>query len=179
MKNLNGQGKTVILVAHDENIKRKEIRFLTMKIRNNKIFILIVSIFVFVNIMWFFSTRIKYHQFTKNIPKNEYGYTILNKDGYTYGVKKPNYMELTGNLYISKNNSSESIIIWPLFTGGFEYGLILGDKKNNMSYEIYVDDNMNPLEKDNPQYLKLINDNAVEVNELYKRARNMWALYNR
>ena len=147
-----------------------------MKIKKKKILIFIIFIFVTLNISWFSITSIKYKRFTDVVPKNEHGVYALYKDGYSYSVKKPDYLHYTGNLSIVNNESGYNLILWPLLSGKYEYGLIIVD--NEMGYEIYVDENMKPIDKDDLFYAQLIEENKAAIEEIFSKANEMWNLKN-
>lgn len=145
-----------------------------MKLKSKKIFISIICILVILNISWFLITSIKYKKFIDAVPKDEHGVYALYKDGYSYGVKKPNYLQYTGNLSIVNNETGYNLIIWPLLLGEYEYGLIIVD--NEMGYEIYVDENMKLIDNDNLFYSQLIEENQVAIEEIFSKANEMWNL---
>lgn len=145
-----------------------------MKIKNKKILIFIILIFVVLNISWFSITNIKYKRFTDAVPKNEHDVYALYKDGYSYGVKKPDYLHYTGNLSIVNNKTSCNLIIWPLLSGQYKYGLIIVD--NEMGYEIYVDENMKPIDKEDLFSAQLIEENEAAIEEIFSKANEMWNL---
>ncbi|WP_138203003.1 hypothetical protein [Haloimpatiens lingqiaonensis] len=147
------------------------------RINGKKIILFIIAIFAALNISWFLITTIKYNKFVKAVPKNEYGfYAMTKEDGYTYSVKKPDYLHYTGNLAVTNNKNNDLLIIWPRITGGYEYGLIL--QENEGGYNIYVDKNMKPIDinKDDPHAIEMIEEHKVGVEALISRANKMWRL---
>ncbi|KXG10854.1 hypothetical protein AT864_00722 [Anoxybacillus sp. P3H1B] len=145
------------------------------KLTGKKILLLITLIFVIWNLSWFLITTIKYNNFVKDIPKNEWGLHFIKKeDGYIYSVKKPNYLRFTGNLVVANNEKGETLIIWPLIFGGYEYGFRL--QKDGAAYEIYVDENMEPINKDDTVAAQKVEEYKVELEELFSKANEMWEL---
>ncbi|OBZ11506.1 hypothetical protein A7975_20685 [Bacillus sp. FJAT-26390] len=126
------------------------------------------------NLAWLFITKNRYHDFTEAIPKTEGGSYITTKDGYIYNVKLPDYLHFTGNLGIANHDKGEALIIWPLINGGYEYGIRL--QKDGVAHEIYVDENMNPIDKNDTDSVQLIEKYKAEANGLLARANEMWDL---
>ena len=134
--------------------------------------IIAVSLFVLINLVWFIVVTIRYNKFIEAVPKNEWGrYFIRKDDGYMYSVKKPSYLSFTGNLGVVSKESDEALIIWPSIFDGYEYGFRL--QKEEKAYEIYVDENMNPIyEKD----AHIVNKFKTELEELFSKANETWNL---
>lgn len=145
------------------------------KLNGKNILVFIVLIFGLWNLSWFLSTTIKYDKFVEVVPKNEFGVHFLEKeDGYIYSVKKPGYLSFTGNLAVSNDEKQESLIIWPLITGGYEYGFSI--QKDGQPYEFYVDENMKPIDKDDSVAIEKVEEYKVELEELLSKAKEMWKL---
>ena len=145
------------------------------KLNFKKVILTIISLFVIWNIIWFSATTIRYHKFVKVIPQDENGlHGMVGDDGYTYYVKKPDYLHFTGNLAISNSDKGQDLIIWPHIIGGYEYGFRL--RKNEDVYEIYVDKNLEPVNKDHPVDVQLVKEFNKDLQELYEKADNMWGL---
>ncbi|GLB61477.1 hypothetical protein [Cytobacillus sp. NCCP-133] len=138
------------------------------------IIIFVVSIFVIWNISWFLITTIKYHKFVEVIPKNEFGVHVKEKDDYLYNVKKPGYLHFTGNLGVAKTNSMDGLIIWPLLFGGYEYGIRL--QNDGEVFEIYVDENMKPIDKEDKVAVQQVEENKDEIEKLISKANEIWNL---
>ena len=146
-----------------------------MKITGKKICILIVSITVVLNLGWFLMTTYKYAKFVEAVPKNKWGlYFVVKEDGYMYSVKKPDYLTFTGNLAVADNKKMEALFIWPLMSGGYEYGYRRQD--NGAAYEIYVDENMEPIHKDDMVEVQKIKEHKAELEALFSKANKMWQL---
>lgn len=143
------------------------------KINGKRIIIFIILVFVVLNASWFLITTIKYNKFVKVLPKVKYGsYGTKKEDGYNYSVKKPGYLHYTGNLAVSNSEKGELLIIWPLISGGYNYGIRL--QKDGIAYEIYVDENMKPIDKADTHSAQNIEEHKAGVEALLSRANKMW-----
>ncbi|AJA48559.1 hypothetical protein CPAST_c24900 [Clostridium pasteurianum DSM 525 = ATCC 6013] len=147
------------------------------KITGKRIFIFIILVFVALNISWFLITTIKYNKFVKAVPKDRDGVHSLLKDGYNYHVKKPDYLHYTGNLAISTRSASnrgELLIIWPLISGGYEYGFSI--QEDNEAYELYVDKNMKPIDTTDTYVIQKFEEHKAGLEQLFSKADEMWQL---
>ncbi|WP_066506473.1 hypothetical protein [Abyssisolibacter fermentans] len=140
-----------------------------MKIKEKKIIITLISLFLIWNLIWVSVVNLRYNEFLKDIPKNKWGRYFKEKDGYIYSVKKPDYLRLTGNLAVNNNKKGEALIIWPLMFGGYKYGFRL--QKDGLAHEIYVDEHMEPINKENKVLIEKYN---VELKQLFDKAKQMW-----
>lgn len=144
------------------------------KINGKRIFILIILAVVTLNLSWLLITTIKYNKFVKIVPKNEFGLYFIVEDGYIYNVKKPAYLQYTGNLGVSNPEKGELLLIWPLMSGGYKYGFRL--QEDGSTYEIYVDENMNPIYKDDTEDVKKIEEHKSDIETLFSKSNEMWNL---
>lgn len=147
------------------------------KFKKRYFFLIIILIFGIWNLSWYAITTIKYNKYVEAIPKNKWGLHFIEKDdGYTYSVKKPDYLSFTGNLAVANNEKQEMLIIWPLVTGGYEYGFRL--QKDGLAYEIYVDENLKPINKDatNQVSIQKVEEYKDELEALRAKADKMWEL---
>lgn len=145
------------------------------KLNGKRIFIFIISVFLILNVAWLLITTTKYNKFVKDIPKLKgHSYAIKKEDGYNYHVKKPDYLHYTGNLSISNSKKGELLIIWPLISGGYKYGIRIQD--NEKAYEIYVDENMEPIDKSDTYAVQNIEKHKAGIEELFSKANKMWQL---
>ncbi|MFD3158846.1 hypothetical protein ACFIJ5_18720 (plasmid) [Haloimpatiens sp. FM7330] len=145
------------------------------KINGKKIIIFIILVFAVLNASWFLITTIRYNKFVKDLPKVKYGsYGTKKEDGYNYSVKKPDYLHYTGNLAVNNSEKGELLIIWPLISGGYKYGVILQEKQE--SWNIYIDENMKPIDKDDPYAAQKIEEHKAGVKALISKANEMWNL---
>lgn len=114
-----------------------------------------------------------YGAYIEKVPKNEFGVHVKfdETQNITYNVKLPDYLHLTGNLGVS-NKSGTVLLIWPSFLSGeFTYGIRVQDDTG--VYEIYVDENMNPISGDEKQK-EVIEKNWEKIDKLYTNAKNLW-----
>lgn len=144
------------------------------KVSTKKVIIVIVSIFAIWNLFWFLTTSVKYNKITEVIPKNEYDVHIKEEDGYLYNVKKPGYLSFTGNLGVAKAESMDGLVIWPLLFGGYEYGIRL--QSDGEVYEVYVDENMNPISKDDAVAVQQLEKRKVDIEKMISKANEIWHL---
>lgn len=145
------------------------------KLNGKRIFIFIISVFLILNVVWLLITTTKYNKFVKDIPKLKgHSYAIKKEDGYNYHVKKPDYLHYTGNLSISNSKKGELLIIWPLISGGYKYGVRIQDNEN--AYEIYVNENMEPIDKSDTYAIQNIEKHKAGIEELFSKANKMWQL---
>jgi hypothetical protein len=152
-----------------------KVELITKKVNGKTIIILILSIFAIWNLSWFLITTIKYQKYVEVIPKNEFGVHVKEKDDYLYNVKKPGYLHFTGNLGVSKTDSMDGLIIWPLLNGGYEYGIRF--QNGDEIFEILVDENMKPIDKDDKVAAQQVEKNKEEIERLISKANKMWQLH--
>lgn len=151
-----------------------------MKFPRNRFFILIMIIillFAVWNLSWYLIITSKYHRFVKDIPKNVAGMHLLKKDDDTlYYVKKPGYLRITGNLSVSNVSETQEavLIIWPLITGGYKYGLRI--QKDGFAHEIYVNENQEPVNIEDTVNVEKVKEYKAELEELFSKANEMWQL---
>lgn len=151
---------------------------LMKKVNVTNVLILMASIFLILNLSWFLITTIKYHEFIEPIPKNKYGLHFIKKDGSMYSVKKPDYLHYTGNLAVDNTQKQTSLIIWPLINGGYKYGFRVQESESQTAYEIYVDENLKPTDKDkdDPTSIQKVTEHKAELEDLFIKANKMWNL---
>ncbi|UAC48328.1 hypothetical protein K6959_17700 [Bacillus aquiflavi] len=103
----------------------------------------------------------------------------MEKDGYYFSVKKPDYLSYTGNLAITNKTNDLSIIIWPLLTKGYEYGLQMTSDDQTI-YHIIVDSDLKYVDDKNSKFIdktvanKIIKDNKTEIEAMVSKAHNIW-----
>lgn len=146
-----------------------------IRIKGKKIFEFFILGFVILNLSWLLITTIKYNKYVKVVPKNEDGLYVLSKDdGYRYYVKKPNYLHYTGNLTVRNREKRELLVIWPLISGGYKYGFRL--QEDGKAFEIYVDENMNPIYKDDIYSAQIFEEHKAKLETLFSKADELWNL---
>ena len=118
----------------------------------------------------------KYRPYTDGMEKTVFAtiltprYTKKDEDGFDFSVKYPDYLQWTGNLSVGSpadENTmfTDALIIWPLFGGGYEYGLLLYE--GDAGYQIYADENGHAL---NAEEDAVIARHAENVSLLYEKA---------
>lgn len=109
------------------------------------------------------------------MPKNKWGGVhYIVKDGYLYGVKKPDYFQFTGNLTVVNRETDETLIIWPLMSGGYEYGYRL--QEDGEAFEIYVDEDMKPIDKGDTVSVQKVEEHKDELKKIFSKADKMFSL---
>lgn len=143
----------------------------------------VLFIFSLVNIAWYLIRAAKYDGYSIGMDEADLStfvvpqYTDTDAENFTYSVFYPGYLHFTGNLFVGfppvdeRNPYTNSLLIWPLITGGYEYGVLLyGD---DVQYQIYVDQNGNAIyEEDRPMVSKY----AQQISTLLEKANAKWIL---
>ena len=145
-----------------------------------KIILFILILFILLNIVWFSWRAIKYNKYSKGMEKNLFysffvpKYLEDDEEGFSYSVKYPDYLSLTGNMSISMpsvngNSYTDSLIIWPSLND-YEYGLILYDENNN-EYMIELDENKKPKAS---EYEEIVDIHKENIDTLFDKANEFW-----
>lgn len=135
--------------------------------------LVILGIFLFINLVWLLFVNVKYGQYTKSVPKNEFGiYGARDEEGFSYNVKKPGYLQWTGNLGVTSKDG-DTLILWPKIMGGYEYGVILS--VDDAIYQITIDSNMQPVKNDENEKA-LVRDHQDTIHLLFQKAESKWKL---
>ncbi|MEG2051273.1 MAG: hypothetical protein RR012_03110 [Oscillospiraceae bacterium] len=177
----------------------------TNKKKLMKILLSVLIVFLIINIIWGLYVYFKYNPFQKSV--EEHTKTVGHSyvcDGYTYSVKKPSYLSLTGNLAITPvlnltteglrvgndgitpfTGESIDVIIWPKLFGGYEIvvniskysGKINSNNENEYTIlEFYVDENMNPIENLSSEKKKVYEANKNNLKDALKKINSVWNL---
>ncbi len=142
--------------------------------------LLLISIFLIWNIVWGINYY-SYYKYSDGYAKSPINYFKSEKD-YTYTVDCPSYLRLTGNFAVT-NNDDLSIIIWPsLFMRSAEYGISAEDRKKNVTYRFYVDEDLNYLRHEDLNYAlpdeahikSLLKKSRTELSEMQRLASKEW-----
>lgn len=105
-------------------------------------------------------------------------FAVKDEDGFDYSVKYPDYLSLTGNLAVGFPGTDEDLftdglIIWPKFSGGYEYGVILDSlEEGGDGYMFYIDVQGNAIED---KYRQVSEKYADVIAELLERADGYWS----
>lgn len=137
------------------------------------VILLVFTFFAFLNLFWFSVTKFQYNEFLEAVPKSKFGSHIMNKDGFAYIVKSPDYLHYEGNLGITHPNKETSLIIWPNLIGEDEYGFRL--QQNGEAYELMLNSKLEPI--DDSEFTKeLIETNREVIDEMMERAKSVFPL---
>ena len=145
-----------------------------MKGTKGKIFVVILALFLVWNVSWLLITTIKYKGFVEKVPENEHGNYIHREEGYLYNVRKPEYLRFKGHLFVSAPNTKH-VMIWPLLTGGYEYGFTLPVEEKNGSHTFYFNEKMELLQPENNEGIEIENY-MDDIEDLLSKANEMWEL---
>lgn len=146
----------------------------------------IVIAFIIYNIFWVAYVRTIYGAFTANIPENE-GSTLISLDDFSYSVKKPSYLSLTGNLSLIDEKTSDGLIIWPSPIFQNEYAVIIttdvteiGGKEIPHKSVISIDENGQWADYSGvfgEKEKKIFDERKSDIQIWLKMANYMWNLY--
>ncbi|MNW45226.1 hypothetical protein D3C74_224850 [compost metagenome] len=136
--------------------------------------LILVLLFGVWNIVWLIMTNNRYADFLEAVPKSKFGNHTMKKNGYSYNVKRPDYLSFTGNLGINDTDGGNSLIIWPLINGGYEYGIRI--QTRGEAYELYLNEQLEPINKDNKQAAQLVQEFKPEIAALFEKANSVWDL---
>lgn len=156
-----------------------------------KILIGLLAAFLLWNLVWFGFTHIKYAPYKEAIGYDEQRecWYFRDEDDYVFSVSLPTYLSFTGNLSFTQvlrisndgtvlNENTYDMIIWPKLNGEYEYGVCIGTKSENgqgmISNEFILDSKMQSTEYLTDEEEKLLAENADQIAEIYRKAKEMW-----
>lgn len=145
-----------------------------VKIKLLIILSVLVLLFGLWNIVWFIMTNNRYEAFLSAVPESKHDNHVIEKNGYVYSVKRPGYLSFTGNLAIISSEYKETLIIWPLMDGSYEYGIRV--QKDGQVHELTLDEQLRPIDPNDSRIASLVADLEPQINALYKKATDMWDL---
>lgn len=134
--------------------------------------IVVITIFVAINILWYIKTNSLYSPYCKEMEKIEtFTYCKYDQEDFGYVVSFPSYLHFnTGCLSITNSKDNSSLIIWPKYGHkSFEYGLILNYEGEE--YQINVTKNGKAID---PYEQAVIDANQEIVERLYNKAEKQW-----
>lgn len=144
-----------------------------------------ISLFVIYNIFWMTYVKTTYGEFTKNIPEDN-GCILISLDNFSYSVKKPSYLSLTGNLSLIDEDTGEGLIIWPTLISKNEYAVIITTDTTEiegvtMPHQciISIDENGHWADYSNvfgEKEKKIVNERQPDIQMWIKKANDMWNL---
>lgn len=159
------------------------------KSRKLKLFKMTLLIIFVIGLFWSGVWWMNYQKYMEKV-SNEY-----KKYGQCYGketeaiyytISCPSFASLVGNYGITDCDNNISIIIWPDYIGKvtYTYGLELADKKTEVVYRFYVDENMEYMDsnedtfsdKEKHKIIRLLEGNRKEIEELLSDADEEWGL---
>ncbi len=165
----------------------------------------ILLVFGIINLVWFIGIKCKYISNSKNMQaaeeigkvsaKNSY-YHI--EDGYEYMVAHPGYLGGNGFFavsreegysvtidengeFLSDNGVCVTLYIWPKMFY-YMYGVDIYSEKENIWYQIYIDENGNLVTDDeknielNESKQVVLEEYETEIANLLELAKNQWEL---
>ena len=148
--------------------------------RKQKIFFAVlfsaIGIFVIYNIVWACYVDIKYKPLLEPVRGDFNAFGTYDSEDYNFNAKKPDYLSFTGNLAASDKDDNVGLIIWPLVSGKYKYGVILNYKVGNEthSYDIIVDRNMNPTEPLTGDEKNLYEKDKDEILKIFGKCKKIW-----
>lgn len=143
---------------------------------------IIAALVLVLNIAWFGWSGWKYSNYIGGMEKTIFStfvtkrYAVTDEDGFTYAVKYPDYLSLTGNLSIGMpaegdNPYTDALIIWPRFSGEYSYGLLLYDEID--AYQIEIDSQGNALDH---TYDSVMEQHREHIDTLLEKTEAKWEL---
>lgn len=162
--------------------------------KRQKIFIaieIILGCFLIYNIVWFVNWR-SYGKYKNSVGYEDSTnrYFCNDSEGYRYAVFAPEYLRFVGNLTVGNNvwsdkieESTCSLIIWPLFMGGYEFGVniyvpIKADENFvYRSYSFLLDENGDNISgKLSKEEKTVLEENKDLIRNTYQKAYKMWGI---
>lgn len=113
-------------------------------------------------------------QYANGFEKNALGDYCKNESGLVLSVYKASLFNIKTNFSVGGSNNDTALIIWiPLFGGDKEYGLVINDKKTETSYQILVDDQLVPYDKEDKQIIKSHQEHIADIKAVAKKTWNL------
>lgn len=147
-----------------------------------RILLITVSLFLVVNIAWAVIRNAECIRFVKGFDKLETStlmvprYALADEQGFTYAVKYPDYLSLSGNLSVCLPEEDgslfvDSLIIWFGAGNKLEYGVVLYD--DDEMYQIEIDRQGNPLDT---EFEYIADKHKENIELLISAANQIWNL---
>ena len=148
-----------------------------------KILLAAAIMFAVYNAVWFAWSHIKYGKLSGGMEETEFStfvtprYIYTDAERYDYLVKYPDYLTFTGNLSVGmptteENYNTDSLIIWPAFSGKYEFGAILYEE-DGKAYRVYIDADGNALSKEDEDVVSRHRDH---IETLLTMADHQWGI---
>lgn len=160
-----------------------------------KIAIILIGLFCMYNLVWSVYVLKVYGSFKESIGYPFYYGLDCSKleDDYTYSVNAPYYLSFVGNLSVSQSitveedgssNDNITLIIWPVFPSGYEYGYMINYnvydqeteeyRTENISFEL--DENLDFVNGAAPEEEQLLEKYRSEIETVQKLAVDKWKI---
>jgi hypothetical protein len=130
---------------------------------------------VLYSLTWFLNNQIVYNKYEKGFEEIPLSHTKVKMlEDHTLSVKKADYGTFTGNLSITNNEDSVSILIWPsLF--GMETGVMITEE--GTAYHILVDENFQVIDETDVMGRELMEKHKEEINKQREIANQTWDIF--
>ncbi len=114
------------------------------------------------------------NQYAVGFEKNALGDYCKNESGLVLSVYKASLFNIKTNLSVGGSDNDTALIVWvPLFGGEKEYGLIINDKKTETSYQIMVDEQLVPYDKEDEETIKGYQAHIAAIKAVAKKTWNL------
>lgn len=147
-----------------------------MKRNVKKFLIILCLVFLVYNLLWLTVVGTVYAPLISGM-KEIYPfrtYAIDEMDGYTYNVKIPDYLRFVGNLGVQPSCGGKcALIIWPGILKDTEYGVLIPVGGGGLQgVRLTADGQLLPGAEEEKRLL--VEQNREEIDELFRRARELW-----
>ena len=101
-------------------------------------------------------------------------YAIDDLDGYTFNVKIPDYLSITGNLGVQPKEGGQcALIIWPGIFRETRYGAFLPVGEGSF-YGVYLTEDGEAMPDAPERIRRLVEENREAIDALFARADALW-----
>ncbi len=172
------------MIMSDEKSKFRIIKFCTF---------ILIGLFVIYNIVWcvFYVFVCRPNETSLGYNEERQDYTLF-ENNYAYSVGMPRYLDFTYNLAITESIECDEngepkdgyyfdLLIWPKLFSNDKYGLQIAyyeKGKIDFGSNIYLDNNMNPIDTLSDEDNAAIKNNKDKIKNLYKQAQDKWPSLN-
>jgi len=140
--------------------------------------------FILFNAFWFVWREIAFSKYAfDGMEKTERSsiiaprYYYVDKDGYSWFVKFPDYLSFVGNITVmiptvmdsEDVNFDNTLIIWPHFSGKYEYGMFIYE--DDSVIQIYIDNQGDAIDSTADE---IIERHKGDVVVLLQKANEQW-----
>lgn len=156
-----------------------------------KLLSVFLILFLIYNICWSINRDKVYKPFKDALGG---GKTIVNEEGYCYGIATPKWPEFTGNLYITEDmkfgtdeyaqKDTADILIWPSYDGSLEIGISISEGTKHTGEEddpieeinFMIDEQMNLIDNSNPEIEKIYERHLDDIRNLFHLTYEKWGI---